>query len=205
LSRSPEERDWTVLLVGGPAAVGKTSAAKRIATVSGATLLQVDDVWLALQRAIAPKDGPLLHTFSAPDVWQRSLAELVALKRELAALVSSSLELVVAHHLRVEDKVVIEGVWITPEFAARNDYAGTAPGGRRRAVFVLEEDAARIKDTLLQRGRGFDDWTASDRDAMAAMQAGYAKWLRTQALMRSVPIVESRPVLRLAERILSVL
>jgi 2-phosphoglycerate kinase len=205
LSRKAEESDWIVLLIGGPAAVGKTSAAKRIATISGATLLQADDVWLALQRAIDPKDSPLLHTFSSPEVWQRSSAELVALKRELAALVSSSLELVVAHHLRVEDRVVIEGVWITPEFAARGEYAGTAPGGRRRAVFVLEEDAARIKDTLLQRGRGFDDWTSADRDAMAAMQAGYAKWLRTQALMRSVPIVESRPVLRLAERILSVL
>ena len=205
MSRSPDERDWTVLFIGGPAAVGKTSAAKRIATVSGATLLQVDDVWLALQRAIDPKDSPLLHTFSAPDVWRRSPAELVALKRELAALVSSSLELVVAHHLRVEDKVVIEGVWLTPEFAARDDYAGTAPGGQRRAVFVLEDDAVRIRETLLQRGRGFDDWTPPDRDAMAAMQAGYAKWLRTQALMRSVPIVESRPVLRLAERILSVL
>ena len=197
--------DWTVLFVGGPAAVGKTSAAKRIAVVSGASLLQVDDVWLALQRAIDPTDSPLLHTFASPEVWRRAPAELVALKRELAALVSSSLELVVASHLAHDDKVVIEGVWITPEFAARPTYAGSAAGDRRRAVFVLEEDASRIRDSLLARGRGFGDWDPADREAMAAMQAGYARWLRTQALMRKAPIVDARPVGRLAERILAVL
>ena len=197
--------DWTVLLVGGPAAVGKTSAAKRISTVSGATLLQVDDVWLALQRAIDPTDSPLLHTFASPEVWRRPVPELVALKRELAALVSSSLEFVVANHLEHEDKVVIEGVWITPEFAARTAYAGRSAGERRRAVFVLEDDPSRIREAMLSRGRGSADWAPEDREAMAAMQSGYARWLRTQALMRKQPIVDARPVGHLAERILAVI
>jgi len=197
--------DWTVLLIGGPAAVGKTSAAKRIAVVSGASLLQVDDVWLALQRAIDPADSPLLHTFASPEVWRRSTAELVALKRELAELVSSSLEFVVANHLEADDKIVIEGVWITPEFATRATYAGSTAGARRRSAFVLEEDAAKIRDTMLVRGHGFAEWSEADREAMAVMQAGYAKWLRTQALMRRAPIVDARPLGHLAERILAVI
>lgn len=197
--------DWTVLLVGGPAAVGKTTAAKRISVVSGATLLQVDDVWLALQRAIDPTDSPLLHTFASPEVWRRPAAELVALKHELAVLVSSSLEFVVANHLEHDDKVVIEGVWITPEFAARPTYAGATAAERRRAVFVLEDDPSRIRESMLSRGRGFGDWVPEDREAMAAMQAGYARWLRTQALMRKQPIVDARPVGHLAERILAMI
>jgi 2-phosphoglycerate kinase len=197
--------DWTVLLVGGPAAVGKTGAAKRISVVSGATLLQVDDVWLALQRAIDPTDSPLLHTFASPEVWRRPAAELVALKRELAALVSSSLEFVVANHLERADRVVIEGDWITPEFAARPSYAGSVAEQRRRAVFVLEEDPQRIRESLLARGHGFGDVEPADREAMAAMQSGYARWLRTQALMRKQPIVDARPVGHLAERVLAVL
>jgi 2-phosphoglycerate kinase len=197
--------DWTVLLVGGPAAVGKTSAAKRIAVVSGASLLQVDDVWLALQRAIDPADSPLLHTFASPEVWRRSTPELVALKRELAELVSSSLELVVANHLEADDRVVIEGVWITPEFATRATYSGSTAGTRRRSAFVLEEDPTKIRDTMVARGRGFSDWSEADREAMAAMQAGYAKWLRTQALKRHAPIVDARPLGHLAERILAVI
>jgi 2-phosphoglycerate kinase len=197
--------DWTVLLVGGPAAVGKTSAAKRISVVSGATLLQVDDVRLALQRAIDPSDSPLLHTFASPEVWRRPPAELVALKRELAALVSSSLEFVVANHLEHDDRVVIEGVWLTPEFAARPSYAGMEAGARRRSVFVLEEDPSRIRESMLARGRGFGDLEPADREAMSAMQSGYARWLRTQALMRKQPIVDARPLGHLAERILAVI
>ena len=197
--------DWTVLLVGGPAAVGKTSAAKRIAVVSGASLLQVDDVYLALQRAIDPNDSPLLHTFTSPQVWERPVKELVALRRELADVVSSSLEYVVANHLAYEDRVVIEGLWVTPEFMSRTSYAGSAAGDRRRAVVIVEEEPARIGDSFSARGRGFDERPAAYREARTALEAGYGRWLRTQALMRKVPIVDARPAVRLAERILTVL
>jgi 2-phosphoglycerate kinase len=196
--------DWTVLLVGGPAAVGKTSAAKRIATVCGASLLQVDDVCLALQRAIDPADSPLLHTFASPEVWGRPVAELVALRRELAALVSSSLEFVVANHLAHDDRVVVEGVWITPEFMSRTSYAESIAGDRRRAVVLFEDDSNRIRASFSTR-RGFEERPAGYRDARTALEVAYARWLRTQALMRKVPIVEARPVGHLAERILAVL
>ena len=197
--------DWTVLFIGGPSSVGKTSAAKRIATISGATLLQADDVWLALKRAIDPRDSPLLHTLSAPEFWRRPVAELVAMKRDLAELISSSLEFVVATHLRQEDRVVIEGVWITPEFAARSAYDGVAAGERRRAAFVIEDNPSRIHETMLAKRSAFGHWMDEDRKVFAAMEASYARWLRTQALMRSLPIVEARPLGHLAERILALI
>lgn len=193
--------DWTVLFLGGPMAVGKTNAAKRIAVVTGASVLQVDDMWLALQRGIDPTDGPLLHTFASAEVWTRPATELVALARELAELVSSSLELVVAHHLEREDRVVIEGMWLTPEFATRVAYAGTAAKDRRRAVFVLDEQSAP-QTSAAAHGRTLG---MADPVAIAALRAGYTRWLRTQALMRGAPIVDARPTSRLAERILTVL
>lgn len=195
--------DWVVLFIGGPSSVGKTSAAKRIATISGATLLQADDVWLALKRAIDPKDSPLLHALSTPDFWRRPAAELVTTKRELAELISSSLEFVVATHLWQDDRVVIEGVWITPEFAARPVYHGVSGGERRRAAFVIEVDASHIHQTMLAKRGAFGHWTDADRKVFAATEATYARWLRTQALMRNVPTVDARPVGHLAERILA--
>ncbi|MEK7863466.1 MAG: hypothetical protein AAB295_09405 [Chloroflexota bacterium] len=197
--------DWTVLFIGGPAAVGKTSAAKRIAVVSGATVLQADDVWLTLQRAVVSEDGADLSAFQERGVWTRSTKELVALKRRIAETVSASLEPVVANHLAHDDRLVIEGVWVTPEFATRTSYAGHAAGEGRRCVFVLEDDPVRIREAMLARGRGFDAWPPADRDAMAAMQAGYSRWLRAQALLRDAPTVDARPAVRLAERILAVL
>lgn len=197
--------DWSVLFIGGPAAVGKTGAAKRIATVSGATVLQADDVWLTLQRALVGEDAAHLSAFHDRTVWARPTKELVALKRRIAETVSASLEPVVASHLAHDDRVVIEGVWITPEFATRSSYAGRPAGEARRCVFVLDDDPARIQQAMLGRGRGFDAWPSADRDAMAAMQAGYSRWLRAQALLRDAPAVEARPAVRLAERILAVL
>lgn len=195
--------DWVVLFIGGPSSVGKTSAAKRIATISGATVLQADDVWLALKRSIDPTDSPLLHALSTPDFWRRPAAELVATKRELAQLISSSLEFVVATHLWQEDRVVIEGVWITPEFAARSVYNGVAARERCCAAFVIEDNASHIHETMLAKRGAFGHWTDEDRKVFAAMEASYARWLRTQALMRKQPIVDARPVGHLAERILA--
>ena len=94
---------------------------------------------------------------------------------------------------------------ITPEFAARPTYASAAAGDRRRAVFVLEDDPSRIRESLLARGPGLGAGSAADREAMAAMQTGYARWLRSQALMRKQPIVDARPAGHLAERILAVI
>jgi 2-phosphoglycerate kinase len=197
--------DWVVLLIGGPAAVGKTGAAKRIATVSGASLLQVDDVCLALQRAIDPKDSPTLHAFASSKVWDRPTKELVMLRRELGELVSSSLEYVVASHLAHDDRIVIEGVWLTPEFMSRTAYAESLAGSRRRAVIVFEDDPVRIRESFSMRGRDFDARPTDYRDARTALEASYARWLRTQSIMRNVPIVDARPVGHLAERILAVL
>lgn len=197
--------DWSVLFIGGPAAVGKTSAAKRIGVVTGATVLQADDVWLTLQRALVSEDAAHLSAFHDRGVWARPTKDLIALKRRIAETVSASLEPVVANHLAHDDRVVIEGVWITPEFATRSTYGGRPAAGARRCVFVLDDDPLRIREAMLARGRGFDAWSAADRDAMAAMQAGYSRWLRTQALLRDAPTVDARPGGRLAERILAVL
>jgi 2-phosphoglycerate kinase len=199
-------RDWTVLFIGGPAAVGKTSAAKRISVITGATLLQADDVWLALQRAIDPSVEPALHAFADRAVWREPVDELLRRKRAIADIVSASLEFVLAHHLETDDRIVVEGVWITPEFAARAMYAGSSGGaGRRRAVFVLEDEATRIRDAMVDRGRGFQEWDPKDRAAMAAMQARYSRWLRAEATAHSLPIVPARPLGHLAERVLAVI
>lgn len=161
--------DWTVLLIGGSIAVGKTSAAKRIATVSGATLLQADDMRLALGLAtVAPTD-----------------ATLPAFK-EIAAGVSNALERVIAHHLAQSDKIVIEGVWITPELAARQVYGAAAAGARRRAVFVLEDARERPQP-------------------ISPFESALVRWLQAETRRLSLPTVSARPVGHLAERILAVL
>ncbi len=194
---------WTVLLIGGPAATRKTSVAKTIAARCGAEVLQADDIWLALQRAIDPDTRPTLHFFARETVWDRPIEELVTAMRVLADEVSAALEPVTAHHLRVRDRIVIEGVWITPAFAARKAFGGSTYDGAVRSVFIDERDQTAIRDVMLARGRGIQEWLPRRQTAMVRMQAGYGEWLREAASAQGLPLVAARPVETLVDRVLT--
>lgn len=160
--------DWIVLLIGGTSSVGKTTAAKRIATVSGATLLHADDIRLALGIDVAGEELLALELF-----------------RDVAVRVSAALESVISHHLAISDRIVIEGVWLTPELAARATYGGVG-ASRRRAVFVVE-DARERPEPLTPR------------------ESAHARWLLAETRKLGIPTVAARPVGHLAERILAVI
>lgn len=192
-----------MLLIGGPAATRKTSVAKTIAARCGAEVLQADDVWLALQRAIDPDTRPTLHFFARETVWDRPIEELVTAMRVLADEVSAALEPVTAHHLRVRDRIVIEGVWITPAFAARKAFGGSTYDGAVRSVFIDERDQTAIRDVMLARGRGIQEWLPRRQTAMVRMQAGYGEWLREAASAQGLPLVAARPVETLVDRVLT--
>ena len=54
---------WTVLVIGGGAAVGKTTAARAVAARYGVSVLPVDALWVALKAATNPASHPELHYF----------------------------------------------------------------------------------------------------------------------------------------------
>ena len=67
--RASEENrpSWSVLLLGGAANVGKTTAARDLAERLGASFLPVDAIWYATKAATDPKLYPELHYFDPPD------------------------------------------------------------------------------------------------------------------------------------------
>ena len=72
MQKGNDERDWTVLLIGGAAGVGKTTAARDLAARCGVSVLPTDAIWLALKAATDPTSYPELHYFDPPDAeWQR--------------------------------------------------------------------------------------------------------------------------------------
>jgi 2-phosphoglycerate kinase len=163
--------------------------------------LQTDDLWFALQRATNSDERPALHFFARTDVWELPVQELFAAKRDLAEEISSSLESVIANHVHHRDRLVIEGVWITPTLASRRSFAGYGYGDAVRAVFVDEQDEQAILDALLARGRGFEEWPTTHQRAMAGLQARYGEWLHAEAERCGIPLVAARPVETLVDRI----
>jgi len=102
-------------------------------------------------------------------------------------------------------RFLIDPIW--PYYLVEHE--GDQAGQQERVVVVAEQglSAVVLAPTWrghFGRGRGFDHWRDEDRDAMAALQAAYARWLRDEAIARNVPVIDARPVADLAERILAV-
>ena len=59
---------WSVLLVGGSSATGKTTATRALAHHYGVSVLQTDDVRMALQQMTTPAQHPCPGYFAHPFV-----------------------------------------------------------------------------------------------------------------------------------------
>ena len=183
---------WSVLLLGGAANVGKTTAARDLAERLGASVLPVDAFWYALKAATDPKFYPELHYFDPPDLEWRRLGAENWCERHIrsAEAISSAMDPVIEYYVSERWPVIVEGAWITPADAARwsRQYEVL------RAVFIHEPED--LGTYLLSRGdpltehRGETFWL-------------FGNWVREQALANGLAVVNAHPQASLAERILA--
>ena len=55
------ERSWSVLLLGGPSGVGKTSVSYALARRFGVGLSEIDDLYIVAKQMTTPAQQPVLH------------------------------------------------------------------------------------------------------------------------------------------------
>jgi 2-phosphoglycerate kinase len=193
---------WTVLLLGGGSATGKTVAAELVAARFGVPWLQLDDIRLALQRATTPEQHPELHYFlSDTSVWDRREEELVEALKAVARVTSAALEAVVAHHLSQNQPVVIEGDGILPRMAAGTHFAGHESGGSVRAIFLVEPHDEDLLAAFQARGARGDPVDERTLGAQARVAWLYGQWLQEEALTLGLAVVAARPYERVAARL----
>ena len=172
----------------------------------GAACNIVDDFRLVLQRMTTPNKEPALNFFvDTQDVWSRSPEELCERLVEVGKLMSSHLEIVIAHHVATELPLVLEGDGIIPSLAAQHRFAGLdVDAGQVRSVFIYEQDEGVIRANMSKRGRGFEHNTDVERQTQVRMSYLYGEWLRQEALRLNLPVIVSRPWDTLAYRIIEV-
>ncbi|WP_198015898.1 hypothetical protein [Paenibacillus sp. HW567] len=54
-------RNWTVLFIGGASGIGKSNSAYEIARFYGVNVLEVDDVHLSVKTVTAKENFPVIH------------------------------------------------------------------------------------------------------------------------------------------------
>jgi 2-phosphoglycerate kinase len=189
-------RTWTVLLLGGASGVGKTSLAYRLAAHYGFGVIELDDIQTALEVLITPEQQPLLH------LWRTHWNEFSAFTDDQhvehfldvsRGIFQPALEAVIGDRLERGIPSLIEGDFILPELAVREEFNGQANDGRVRALFVHEEDEARIADNFAMREGGNQSFVAHTSWLKVT-------WLRKECARLGVPDVAVRPWDTLAER-----
>jgi 2-phosphoglycerate kinase len=205
---------WKVLLIGGSSGTGKTMVAQQVARRFGASVLQADDIRLALQRITTPVQQPALHYFVEDRlVWQRPAEALVEGWAGVANVVSRALEIVIANHIADAQAgaVVIEGDGILPSMAAQDQFAGLKQleglGVRDlvRSVFLFEPEEQALFANMRERRRGFRDRALAEQHTQVRGSWLYGQWLRQAAQGYNLPVLTSRPWSTLVERVLAVI
>ena len=195
---------FTVLLIGGPSGIGKSTVGVTLARQIGIPWLQVDDLRLALQFGglVAREQHPALFSFLDPRDWHTTPEtyrdKLIAVGRML----TGALRIVVESHIATHVPIIIEGDGILSSFAATiaREYAE----GTVRSVFNIEDDEEFLLANMLQRGRGIDPSAETEsRRTESRAKALYSRWLKGEARRYGLSTIAPMPRETLAARIIA--
>jgi 2-phosphoglycerate kinase len=198
-------RQWHVLLIGGPSGVGKSSLALELGQRYATNVTQLDDLQAALESVTTPAQLPLLH------YWRTNWSDFSAFTDEehvshfldvSRQVFTPLITAVIADRLDGGMPAIIEGGFVLPELAAQPDYKGQSNEGRVHALFVDETEEAQIAANVVAReGRG------GPFDAALPARTSWLKgiWLREECRRLNLPYVAARPWDSLADRAVTAL
>jgi 2-phosphoglycerate kinase len=190
------EPSWTLFLLGGSAGSGKSTAAASIARRLNCSWLSADTIWATLRAATDRTTHPALHHF--PGVETGVGAErMVQLHIESSQAISAALVGFVESQLREQERMVLEGAWLTPQFVSE---MLAAHKGAVRSSFIYEADPEALLYEMISRSSEPD--RTPRRLALADMSWLYGSWLREECERFRLPVVAARPRETLADRIL---
>jgi len=177
-----DDRNWTVLFIGGASGIGKSSIAYEIARFYGVNVLEVDDVHLSVKTVTTKEHFPAIHYFNSGINWRDVGVEgnvnwLIDVSKEMAPVLK---ELANRH---IEDKlpIIIEGDFIYPEFTISFDNPEV------KSIFVQESDKNQILQNYLSREGG------ELQQYRAEISISYGDWIAETCRRNGIELIESRP------------
>jgi hypothetical protein len=178
------------LIIGGSSCVGKTTVARHLCELLNLKLVETDRT-LPNNPLLQPLDG-------TPDIWDRPPAELRDLLIQAADVAAPYLRQQILTLSTFPTGWIMEGERVHPDLVER------VGEGVAQAVFIIETDALRLYDTLMERLPGFRNISESRRRAVAEVDRLYNVWIKAEAARGNLVCVESQPWQSLADRVLAV-
>ncbi|HEX5370222.1 MAG TPA: hypothetical protein VFY10_12475 [Dehalococcoidia bacterium] len=165
--------------------------------------MEGDDLRWAIEAAVPRGADPNLHLFAEDDVWQEPVENLLERTLGLSSRPCRAAEAVLARHHSLDERFILEGFWILPEFAAKTEFNGVDMSGGVRCLFLFDADLSAIAKRRAAR----DDNTsrAKPQAARLDMFLAHGAITRRSAEALGLPVLESRPFETLEARALVVL
>lgn len=189
-----ENRPWTIAVVCGASAVGKSSVAVPLAARYGVPLGETDDLITALKAITTSADQPVLHRWDVdPAVRSWTPEQIADLHMSVADVVLPGVRAVIADHLEFGAPVVLEGCYLAPELV-------TEFGNDVRAVVLHEPDHRRIMANIDAR-----EPTQDGNEFRARVSAEIGRRYAARARAVDVPVLSPWPWANGAARVATAL
>jgi 2-phosphoglycerate kinase len=176
------DRNWTVLFIGGASGTGKSSIAYEIARFYGVNVLEVDDVHLSIETVTTKESFPAIHYWNTGVNWKDigvdgNVDWLIDVSKEMIPVLKE----LVKRHLEDKLPIIIEGDFIYPEFTISFDNPEV------KSIFVNESGINQILQNYLSREGG------DLQHYRAEISIAYGKWIADTCNQNGIRVIESRP------------
>lgn len=176
------DRNWTVLFIGGASGTGKSSIAYEIAQFYGVNVLEVDDIHLSVEAVTTKESFPAIHYWNTGVNWEEigvtgNVNWLIDVSKEMIPVLKE----LVNRHIEEKLPIIIEGDFIYPEFA--NSFENPEV----KSIFVNESDINQILQNYISREGG------DLQHYRAEISIAYGKWIADTCNQNGIRLIEARP------------
>ena len=181
-----ENRNWTVLIIGGASGTGKSTVAYEIAKYYGISVLEFDDIQRTVKTVIKKtnlaKDMYIaIHDLEGDNWIDLGVDWNVNWLKSVSKEMFEFLKEIVERHVDENVPVIIEGDFIIPELVK------TLLNSKVKSIFVLEGDKEQIINNYMSREGG-------DRQTFRAdISVSYNNWIQKTCEELMMDSLESRP------------
>jgi 2-phosphoglycerate kinase len=188
------ERNWTVLFIGGASGTGKSTLAYELANFYKVNILEVDDIMQALKASTTISILPVIHNWSTGINWMDiGIAGNLNWLKNVGKEMIPALKAVAERHIKNRLPIIIEGDFIYPEFTF------SLKNPQIRCLYAIESDKNQIIQNFLAKESG--DY----QSFKAEISLAYEEWIKNECNKIGIKYIESRPWENLLERVIEII